>query len=856
MIPIQLTLSGFLSYREPVTIDFNNFKLACIAGSNGAGKSSLLDAITWALFSQARKRDDAVINTRCDTAEVVLIFEYEGNVYRVQRTKQREKTTMLEFHILQRGGDGSERWKPLTERTLRGTEACIEETLRMDYETFINASFFLQGKADQFTQQRPSERKRILGSILGLDVWEEYRKRAWTRRRKIEDEINIIEGRIQECDNELDEEQDRKQNLKRLQIALKDLQEQRKRQEKTLESVRLLAANLERERKLVSDQKHRLDTDVQRLEGLRERAMERQTEKERFGGVLAQALEIEKQHQEWLSVREDLARMDEVAERFREQEKRREEPRQEIRAAQERLLQEQQGLLEQQRKVEAAQDEITQLKERLADLEEKRDVLQTKVERRKQLEEELQQIGLDMARARGENPHLKEEMTQIKERLDNLKVAEGAACPLCGQPLSDSERKSLLHSLEARGKELGDKFRANKTLLDEGEERKQEMERDLASLTEADREIQAHEKEISVVTTQLSSREEQVLEWEQDGSKRLHEVNEVIEKETFAPEARKHLEAVDAELKAIGYDAEAHDSLRKREREGRTSEERVRELDRARSALEPLERELGDLEQQIAVQAEEVARLEVEYREAEKKLAEAEEQAPDLEATERDWIAVQERENILRHEVGAAQQKVEVLKTLKDRKKHLTAQREQQLSQVGQYKQLERAFGKEGVPALLIEQSLPQIESKANEILDRISGGNMSVRFITQAAYKDKSRDDLRETLDIQISDGAGPRDYELFSGGEAFRVNFSVRLALSEVLAQRSGARLQTLVIDEGFGSQDVQGRQRLIEAINLVKPDFEKILVITHIDELKEAFPNRIEVEKTERGSTVWVI
>ncbi len=132
----------------------------------------------------------------------------------------------------------------------------------------------------------------------------------------------------------------------------------------------------------------------------------------------------------------------------------------------------------------------------------------------------------------------------------------------------------------------------------------------------------------------------------------------------------------------------------------------------------------------------------------------------------------------------------------------------------------------------------------------------MSVQFVTQAKYKEKGREDLKETLDIQISDGAGRRDYEMFSGGEAFRVNFAIRLALSEVLAQRAGARLQTLVIDEGFGSQDAQGRQRLIEAINLVRSDFAKILVITHIEELKDAFPSRIEVEKTEHGSTVRVV
>ena len=217
---------------------------------------------------------------------------------------------------------------------------------------------------------------------------------------------------------------------------------------------------------------------------------------------------------------------------------------------------------------------------------------------------------------------------------------------------------------------------------------------------------------------------------------------------------------------------------------------------------------------------------------------------------------MQEDENRLRLEVGAARQKVLVLDDLKKRRTSLEAQREEHARQVGQYKQLERAFSKDGVPALLIEQALPQIEGRANEILDRLSAGSMSVRFITQASYKDRRREDLKETLDIQISDAAGKRDYEMFSGGEAFRVNFAIRLALSEVLAQRAGARLQTLVIDEGFGSQDALGRQRLVEAINLVRADFAKILVITHIDELKDAFPTRIEVDKTGQGSRVRVI
>jgi exonuclease SbcC len=237
-------------------------------------------------------------------------------------------------------------------------------------------------------------------------------------------------------------------------------------------------------------------------------------------------------------------------------------------------------------------------------------------------------------------------------------------------------------------------------------------------------------------------------------------------------------------------------------------------------------------------------------------LAEVESKAPDLDSAERSLFDLQERENQLHQEVGAARQKVTVLDDLRKRKKKYEADRGDLGLQIGRYKTLERAFGKDGVPALLIEQALPQIELKANEVLGRLSDDTMRLHFETQARYKDEKRKDLRETLEIQVSDGAGLRDYELYSGGEAFRVNFAIRLALSEVLAQRKGARLQMLVIDEGFGSQDTQGRQRLIQAINAVKGDFAKILVITHLEELKDAFPTRIEVEKTETGSTVMVI
>src|SRR5512146_3178666 len=129
MIPLHLRISGFLSYHDPVELDFTSFDLACISGHNGAGKSSLLDAITWALFGEARGKSSDVINLNSSAAEVALTFRHEENTYRVQRAMPRNKSTVLEFQVKNHDG-----WRALTEKTTRDTQQRIEQTLRLDYD--------------------------------------------------------------------------------------------------------------------------------------------------------------------------------------------------------------------------------------------------------------------------------------------------------------------------------------------------------------------------------------------------------------------------------------------------------------------------------------------------------------------------------------------------------------------------------------------------------------------------------------------------------------------------------------------------------------------------------------------------
>ena len=111
----------------------------------------------------------------------------------------------------------------------------------------------------------------------------------------------------------------------------------------------------------------------------------------------------------------------------------------------------------------------------------------------------------------------------------------------------------------------------------------------------------------------------------------------------------------------------------------------------------------------------------------------------------------------------------------------------------------------------------------------------------------------FKETLDIDISNEGKTRSYELFSGGEKFKVDIAIRIAISYILANKSGAKLSMLMIDEGFGTQDKDGVIRFVECINRIKDDFKKIFIITHLNELKDYFETHIRVAKSNGTSSL---
>jgi exonuclease SbcC len=694
-----------------------------------------------------------------------------------------------------------------------------------------------------------------LSNILGLEAWEEYRIRTAEKRKAIEREVDEIDGRIAEIDAELAEEEARKNRLGELQITLNQLSAAREAKESVLGNIKRNAALLDEQRKLTFTLLSGLERSRTALASLETRLASRESDRASYADLVNRAAEIESAYKAWQKIRKELEGWEKTASQFRDHEKERAPLLEKIAVEKARLEEERRSLVAEEEEISNQSSVISELKEGIEEAEKALKNAEVKVTERLELENNRNEARERQAAMKVENETLKVEMNQLKERIEALKSADGATCPLCGQELSEKHRKSTLKQLEAEGKEKGDQFRSNQKETTDIAKQITDYEARIVKLNSAENERIKYASEVSQLTERMETLQALAKDWETTGKKRLKEVEKLLENGKYAVDEQKQLAKLDKELVKLGYDASAHDKARQTEAETRSVEEEHGNLKSAKEVIRQIDGEIENLQEERRKRKEEADEQQKQYESATIALANAESQSPNLEEAERELFRIREEENKARSELGGAQQRVDILKTQRTRKADFEKEREEFQKQIARHKTLERAFGKDGVPALLIEQALPQIETKANDLLDRLSDGQMSIRFVTQAEYRDKKRDDLKETLDIQISDSAGMRNYEMYSGGEAFRVNFAIRLALSEILAQRKGARLQTLVIDEGFGSQDIQGRQRLIEAINMVKNDFAKILVITHLDELKDAFPNRIEVEKTERGSAIHV-
>ena len=333
----------------------------------------------------------------------------------------------------------------------------------------------------------------------------------------------------------------------------------------------------------------------------------------------------------------------------------------------------------------------------------------------------------------------------------------------------------------------------------------------------------------------------------------LADIQQQLEQQKNSSEIQQQILSLDRYILEVGYNLEQHEHVRSEMRRSQFWIARAEKLRAATVQYPQVQQRVNEIANSIAVRDRDLEAVTAQTSAMNQQLQEHPDPTARISAIEQQ---IGRRRQQLDQHLGSLGRLLQQQQNLEAMQVQLVAQKEQMQVAKRQYRvyqELGQAFGKNGIQALMIENVLPQLEAETNQILSRLSANQLHVQFITQRAAASKKATKLIDTLDILIADARGTRAYETYSGGEAFRINFAIRLALARLLSQRAGTALQMLIIDEGFGTQDAEGCDRLIAAINAIASDFACILTVTHMPHLKEAFQARIEVSKTAQGSCI---
>lgn len=848
-----------MSYgEERATLDFSGMHVACLSGDNGNGKSALLDAMTYALWGKTRASgsqisgEDDLVRLGAEEMEVQFEFRLGDDLYRASRKRSR-RTRTGDWQVFLCDTTGT--WRPVGGSTMQETGRNLIRLLHMEYETFLNSAYIQQGHADEFTRQKPMDRKRILADILDLSRYDRLEEMARERRTEADLVLKDLEGEIRHYETRAGEEAVYRERLKEQEEAAAIWAKEREAREVRLNVAREQQAALETKVQALRQREERLHEVEGEQEELERRIVVLRGRIEQDAALIAQKPGLLTDIERLQANRARVEQLSGEVNRLNEAKQKLATVKGRLEAARLKLQHEVSSLEAEWRQVETRERQIVDLNARLADLTPKLAHFTEAKAEREAVGVALQAAQEAFTGLKAQSEKIQSEIGEVEEILSVLapsRTGVKSACPVCQSDLSGGR----LAAVEMK--------------------QKQKLSALKATLVEVKRDGVASKKEQDSLQKQAERLEEQLrglaalnanrVEWERqrEGLIEANTVRETlfdrletlrcrIAAEEYGAEERAQIATLEQEIAGGTAGVQAY-----QEAQAVVRDLTAQEIERKTARLEEAERAQAEFAQELEQAVVRFDRRSGQIATERKRLENLQTELSDYDAARLEYLtaegAVREAAEARETAQGQAERfrhAVEECAKAQEQAARKKAERDKVAKDKQAYTELAAAFGKKGVQAHIIDNALPEIQEETNRLLARLTDSAMQIELSTLRQARTGSSQ--IETLDISITDDAGTRPYEMYSGGEAFRVNFAIRIALSRLLSRRAGASLQTLIIDEGFGTQDAKGRERLIEAIESVKDEFALILLISHIEELKDAFPTRIEIIKTPTGSQI---
>jgi len=850
MRPISLYLRNFKSYGEETPVlNFDAFDAVLLTGENGNGKSSLADAISWCIWGYCKGMDgrkggmDDLVRTGADEMEVSFVFEEDGNIYKIIRKRDKRRgQSVLDFQI-QRGGQ----FMPISGDRMDETQDKILKTIKLDYDTYLCTGYLSQGKADLFATKKPNERKEILGEILNLQAYEKLQRRAADKKNELQSRLDLIERELERLNQEIGDKEAVQKELSDTQGRLIQLQaeEAGSRDEinrllKQREEKQALQNKIDDYRKDIEREQKEIASLEEDAKGLRERILGYQEILKREEEIGRSYEELKKLEQEEKLLREQyeehnlyLRRIEQLKAEMKDRD---------------RQLGYEMALIKKELDQAAAKAE--DLPDLLAQVQKVGEQLSALTELEGQLtdlERQLELLSGETVRLSAHKAALENQLQDLRKRYSTLKEAQ-MDCPVCKRPLEEHQKEELLKEFNIKGQEMKSELQRIQEELDQLNRKHKDLQSRIQAIRKQLKERGSLEGRAALLDKQLKEGQEAAVRLK-DLEAQLQAKKELLEKGEHTRDLSENLKKTEDEMKKLGYRPERHQEVKKRIQSLEEAAEKWQELQSARVKMasegESLDR-ITKLMEDRKAHIEGLSRL---IGDLERAVHDLPQIIEELKLAEGRHQKLQDSIRTLEARRGALEERRKKIEDTEIRIRERKEEQKEIQDRLEGYRILAEVYGKRGIQAAIIENAIPELQDETNRILAKITDGQFTVEFLTQRENKEGN---VIETLDIKISDGMDTRKYETYSGGEEFRINFAIRIALAKILAHRAGANLRMLILDEGFGTLDEKGRERLVEVINAIRDEFDKILVITHIPDLKDAFPAQIEVVKKPSGST----
>ena len=849
-----------MSYREEVPeLDFTGMTVAALSGRNGHGKSALLDSITWALWGRCRVRSaDDLVSLGAEETRVELTFSASNETYRVIRShiksggRRKTGVTDLQLQIEQ-----TDHFIPITEDSVRNTQAKIISVLSMDYDTFINSAFLLQGHSDEFTNKTPSQRKEILANILGLGMYDKYQEEARIQLNELTSHLQNITGAMDYIESDMETlNLDEDALLKDIETESAELIKKKEQRTKTelewsQKSEEVTRAEIEiTQLKQMSDAISGMENDIRFMATDKEH---KQNLYQTFENLFKQEESIQQNNSAFQQHKKDLeAQQKEQAVYIGLQSK-----LSEI----ELLISRYQVSMETQ--LTQKESEITRysdLAEKLPTLSIEKEKLDQELLATTRSEEDIKdlqnqeiQLTSQISEAQTLSELHEKEGKEIKQKLDliNHSSSDLHTCPLCQSRLDETSAENLKKTYHEEIEAKRTQYLENKSLIDKLNSDltaiKSNIETKTSLLENIRRELTT---KITIMHKQIedsSNAESEIIALKKESAA----LSDSLDKQNFLQEEQQTRRELTTQMERSIYDSKIVETLQEYLSNNQSHVDLHTKLLSAKAEAPETKKQIEELNKRIDQKHKDLSELSQSITTIDSKMAGAEQLKSQLSSIQQSLTQINEQ--IRNHEISIQniQTQLDRAKDSKEKLLKFKSDRSDTENKHKIYTEVANAFGKQGIQAMLIEALIPQIEDETNQLLSKMTDNRLYTTLETTRERRTGKGDPI-ETLDISIADELGKRSYESYSGGEAFRINLALRIALSKVLARRSGASLPVLFLDEGFGTQDSIGREKILDTIAAISDQFEKIIVITHLDDLKDAFPTRIEVTKDHAGST----